>query len=118
MNIFLWIAQFFLGALFIFAGVMKFIMPVDDMNTDSPLPLPGAILHFIGACEILGGLGLILPWLLGVKRGLTPLAAGLLTIIMIGATAVTAIGSPLQAIFPATVGAVLVLIAWQRSRGI
>ena len=39
----------------------------------------------IGILEVLGGIGLILPWALRIQPTLTPLAAAGLTIIMIGA---------------------------------
>src|SRR5262249_42983172 len=67
-------------------------------------PLPGAFLKFIGACEVAGGLGLVLPGVFRVKQSLTPLAAAGLVIIMIGATVVTA----------ATQGAVAALFAFGR----
>ena len=38
---------------------------------------------------ILGSIGLVVPWLTGIKRGLTPLAASLLIVIMIGATVIS-----------------------------
>src|SRR2546428_8780829 len=89
MNIALWIIQVLLSLLFLFAGSMKFVMPVEEMNRQAPVVLPGLLLHFIGACEILGGLGLILPGLLRIKPGLTPLAAAGLAIITLGATVIT-----------------------------
>jgi uncharacterized membrane protein YphA (DoxX/SURF4 family) len=87
MNRALWIVQILLALLFIFAGVMKFVMPVDQMTKQ--IPLSGGFLHFIGAAEILGGLGLILPRLLGKAPRLAPLAALCLSVIMIGATVIT-----------------------------
>jgi uncharacterized membrane protein YphA (DoxX/SURF4 family) len=90
MNILLWILQSLLSLLFLFAGVMKFLMPVAEMQKGSPVVFPGWFFHFIGACEVLGGLGLILPVLLRIKPGLTPLAAAGLGIIMLGATIVSA----------------------------
>src|SRR3954447_24065917 len=100
MNILLWIVQSLVGLFFIFAGVMKFVMPVADMQQGSPVVLPGWFFHFIGACEILGGMGLILPSVLRIKPGLTPLAAALLAIIMIGAIVVSAMGSLPAAAIP------------------
>jgi len=100
MNILLWIVQALLSLLFIFAGVMKFLMPVAEMQKGSPIVLPGWFFHFIGACEILGAIGLILPALLRIKPGLTPLAAAGLCIIMIGATIITAMGSVPAAAIP------------------
>src|SRR5712671_3732383 len=73
MNVVLWILQSLLAALFMFAGVMKFIMPIEEMTKQ--IALPGWFLHFIGAAEILGAIGLILPGILRIRVELTPLAA-------------------------------------------
>lgn len=88
LNYTLWIAQVLLAALFLFSGVMKFVMPVAKMTEHSSLP--GWFFWFIGVCEILGAIGLILPSLLRIKPGLTPLAAAGLAIIMLGATVISA----------------------------
>ena len=71
----LWSVQGLLAALFLFAGIMKLIMPIEAMNQGSPIQMPGMFLRFIGVAETLGGLGLVLPGLLSIKRMLTPLAA-------------------------------------------
>jgi uncharacterized membrane protein YphA (DoxX/SURF4 family) len=92
MSVILWILQVLLALLFIFAGVMKFVMPVEEMNRQAPVVLPGLFLHFIGLCEILGGLGLVLPSLLRIQPRLTPLAAVGLAIITAGATVITLTG--------------------------
>jgi hypothetical protein len=42
-------------------------------------------LKLIGFAEVLGAIGLVVPWLLGIARVLTPLAALGLTALMIGA---------------------------------
>jgi hypothetical protein len=86
MNVALWIVQGLLAALFLFAGGMKLVLPLDQLT--GPVPLPGWFMRFIGVCEVLGALGLILPGLLRVKPGLTPLAAAGLVIVMIGATVI------------------------------
>ena len=115
MNIALWIIQVLLALLFLFAGSMKFVMTVEQMNSQSPVVLPGALLHFIGVCEILGGLGLILPMLLRIKPILTPLAALGLIVIMIGAIVIAFIGGmPANAIVPIVVLILLALIAYGR----
>lgn len=92
MNILLWIIQILLALLFLFSGSMKFVMSVQEMNSQAPVVLPGLFLHFIGVCEFLGGIGLVLPSLLRIKPGLTPLAAAGLAIITAGATVITLIG--------------------------
>jgi len=111
MNIVLWILQILLGLLFLFSGSMKFIMSAEQMTEGSPVALPIWFLHFIGICEILGGIGLIVPWLTGIRRGLTPLAASLLIVIMIGATVISAMMSIFFAIPPFVVGLLLLVVA-------
>jgi hypothetical protein len=84
MNVALWIVQGLLAAIFLFAGGMKLVLSLDQMT--GPVPVPGWFLRFLGVVEVLGALGLILPGLLRVKPGLTPLAAAGLVIIFLGAT--------------------------------
>ena len=112
----LWILQILLGLLFLFSGSMKFVMSVAEMTKDMP-SMPGWFLHFIGVMEILGGFGLILPSLLRIRPGLTPLAAACLVIIMSGATAITlgtmGIG---RAMLPLIVGILCVFVAYGRWR--
>jgi hypothetical protein len=112
----LWIIQALLGLLFLFSGAMKFIMPVAEMTKDMP-SMPGWFLHFIGVMEILGGFGLILPSLLRIRPGLTPLAAAGLVIIMSGATAITlgtmGVGA---AVLPLIVGILCAFVAYGRWR--
>jgi uncharacterized membrane protein YphA (DoxX/SURF4 family) len=112
----LWIIQALLGLLFLFAGVMKFVMSVAEMTKDMP-SMPGWFLHFIGVMEILGGLGLILPGLLRIRPGLTPLAAAGLVIIMIGATVITftTMGAGAAAL-PLIVGILCAVVAYGRWR--
>jgi hypothetical protein len=90
MNIVLWIIQILLVLVFLFAGVTK-LLPIIPM----PPPPPGAwmppmwFLKFIGLCEVLGALGLVLPGLFRRQQYLTVWAAIGLTIIMIGAVVIT-----------------------------
>ncbi len=116
MNIVLWIVQIILALLFLFAGVSKFLMPPDEMAKDMPPFLSIGFIYFIGVCEVLGGLGLVLPWALNVKPGLTPLSATLLFIIMVGAVFISAPGGIAMAFFPALVGLLCAFVAWGRKR--
>jgi uncharacterized membrane protein YphA (DoxX/SURF4 family) len=111
MNIVLWILQILLCLLFLFSGTMKFVMSAEQMTQGMPVALPIWFIHFIGVCEILGGIGLIVPWLTGIKRGLTPLAASLLIVIMIGATVISAMMGIIYAILPFVVGILLLIVA-------
>ena len=72
-------------------------------------------MRFIGVAEIAGALGLILPGLTRIQRGLTVLAACGLVIIMIGATVITlAIGGGISALIPLVVGCLAATIAYGR----
>lgn len=113
-NVTLWVVQGLLAALFLFAGVMKLVLPIEAMA--GPVALPGLFIRFIGVCEILGAIGLILPGLLRIHAGLTPVAAAGLVIIMIGAAVVTVMGgSAAGAVVPVIVGALLVLVVHGRT---
>ncbi len=117
MNVALWIVQVLLAALFIFAGVMKFVMPIEEMTKQMPVAMPGWFLRFIGVAELAGGLGLILPSLLRTKTWLTPLAAWGLMIIMVGAVGLGLVaGDIMGALMPLVVGLLLVFVAYGRSR--
>ena len=109
----LWIVQALLALVFLFAGVAKLVMPIEEMTKD--IQMPGAFLRFIAVVEILGALGLILPSLLRIRPGLTPLAAAGLVIIMIGATVVSLmIGPVVMALMPLVVGLLAALVAYGR----
>ena len=115
MNVVLWIVQVLLAALFVFAGAMKFIMPIEEMLKQMPVALPGWFLRFIGVAELAGGLGMILPGLLRIKPWLTPLAACGLVIIMIGATAITLMSGDIKsALMPLVVALLAAFVAYGR----
>ena len=117
MNTALWILQALLGVLFVFAGGIKLITPLEEMMKQMPIALPGWFVLFTGVVELLGGIGLILPRLLGIRPGLTPLAAGGLVIVMIGATVYTlAAGQIGSAIIPLVVGILCAFVAYGRRR--
>jgi uncharacterized membrane protein YphA (DoxX/SURF4 family) len=111
----LWIVQVLLAALFLFAGGMKLVMPIEEMTKQ--MPMPGAFLRFIGVAELLGGLGLILPGLLRIRPGLTPLAAAGLVVIMVGATVLTLkTWGVVMALMPLAAGLLAAFVAWGRWR--
>ena len=118
MNIALWIIQVLLALLFLFAGGTKLVLPIEvltAMGSPNQVHLPPLLIRFIGVCEVLGALGLILPGLLKIRPRLTWLAAAGLVIIMIGATVLTFVADGIgPAIVPLVVGLLLVFVAYNR----
>lgn len=84
MSIALWIVQIALGLAFIMFGSMK---SFQYEKARSSLPFVDeyskGFVQFIGAAEILGGLGLIFPYALGIAPILTPIAAVGIALIMV-----------------------------------
>lgn len=114
-SVVLWVIQGLLTAVFLFAGGFKLALPLAELAKLSPLPAP--FLKFIAACEVTGAIGLILPGLLHIRTGLTPLAAAGLVIIMVGATVVTvATQGVAPAVVPLMVGILAAAVAYGRWR--
>jgi uncharacterized membrane protein YphA (DoxX/SURF4 family) len=110
----LWIAQGLLTIIFLVAGGSKLVMSVEAMNSAAKLPLPGLFLRFIGVCEVLGAIGLILPGLLHIRPDLTPLAAAGLAVITIGATVITLMGGDVAlALIPLAVSLLAAFVAYR-----
>jgi hypothetical protein len=88
-NVLLWTLQVLWGVFFSFTGFGK-VLAYDPAVWNHMLhqvawffAVPQGLFVFIGACEFLGGIGLILPAMTGVKPKLTPFAAIGLTLVMI-----------------------------------
>jgi uncharacterized membrane protein YphA (DoxX/SURF4 family) len=118
MTYLLWVIQILLALAFLFSGGIKLALSAEAMAAMGPpnqLILPALFIKFIGVCEILGGLGLVLPSLLRIKPGLTPLAAAGLAIIMLGAVVVTIAGPGIGAAVPPLItGLLCVFVAYGR----
>ena len=110
----LWIVQVLLALLFLFAGGMKLVTPLEEMTKE--MSMPGWFLRFIAVAELLGGLGLVLPGLLRKWPILTPLAAAGLVIIMIGATVVSLSFGVAMALIPFVTGLLAAFVAYGRWR--
>jgi hypothetical protein len=94
---------------------MKLILPLEKLT--GPMSLPGLFIRFIGVAEVLGALGLILPGLLRIRPGLTPLAAAGLVIIMIGAVVFTLASGEVGMVWiPLGVGLLSAFVAYGRWR--
>jgi DoxX-like family len=93
MKIALWSLQALSGVFFSITGFGKILCykPALWHEALAQVPwfaaVPRELFIFIGVCEFLGGVGLILPAITGIKPKLTPIAAIGLTLIMILAAA-------------------------------
>jgi hypothetical protein len=87
MNVVLWVLQILLALAFLAAGGMKLSQPKEKLEkqmTWTRTASPGTV-KAVGAIEVLGALGMVLPWATGIAKVLTPLAAVGLAIVMVGA---------------------------------
>src|SRR5258708_8876851 len=90
MNIALWIVQILVALAFLMAGSMKVSQPIDTLkqNMGWAAHTTCGIVRLVGTLEILGALGLILPAGTHILSWLTPIAAAVLVLTMIGAAIV------------------------------
>jgi uncharacterized membrane protein YphA (DoxX/SURF4 family) len=84
LNVALWIVQVLLAAMFGMAGVMKTTMPIAELAKQLPWAgvLPEPLVRFIGASELAGALGMILPAATRILPALTGWAGVGLTVVM------------------------------------
>ncbi|MFX3646690.1 MAG: DoxX family protein [Paenibacillus sp.] len=76
MNVTLWIIQIILAVGFVFSGWMKTIRIESSKKTWAWVnDVPKSLVVLIGIAELLGALGLVLPWALNIALVLTPIAA-------------------------------------------
>jgi hypothetical protein len=87
MNIALWIVAGVFGFGYIAGGIVKLTMPYEKYAAKLGWPedfTPGNV-RFMGVVEVLGGIGLVLPGLVGVAPVLVPIAASCMALYMAGA---------------------------------
>ena len=116
MNTTLWILQGVLAAAMAMAGAMKVSQGKAGLSTDPKMAwvedFTDTQVRSIGATEVAGALGLILPWAFDIARALTPIAAVGLAVTMAGAV-VTHLrrGETAAVVAPLVLGAIAVIIA-------
>jgi uncharacterized membrane protein YphA (DoxX/SURF4 family) len=86
MNTFLWITQALLAAAFFYSGINKAFLPKEQVIAKGQtgvvdVPRPGV--KWIGLSELLGAIGIIIPWALDIFPILTPITALCFAVIMI-----------------------------------
>ena len=112
MNIALWIVQGLVALVYLAAGGLKIVRPREQLvasgNFDWMKDSSDARVKGVGLVEILGALGVILPWLTGIASVLTPIAAIGLAVVQIGALRVHLIRNERQ---PLPANLLLLLLA-------
>jgi hypothetical protein len=91
MDIVLWIASVAIAVVFLFSAATKGTWSKERLLAAGqtgvgPVPLP--LIRTVALCELLGVLGLFLPWWTGIAPVLTPTAAIGLGVVMVGAAAI------------------------------
>jgi uncharacterized membrane protein len=117
MNVFLWITQAVLAAMFLLAGFMKSTQPKEKLAARLPWvqDFSSGTVRFIGVAELLGALGLILPAATGVAPVLTPIAAsGLVVVMVLAAATHIRRKEPSGVAFNAVLLVLAALVAWGR----
>ena len=115
----LWFVQVLLFVAFAMAGFMKTTQPFDALNKAMPwtLAVPQPIVRFIGASELAGAIGLLLPAATRVLPFLTPLAGAGLAVVMALASAFHASRGE-YGVLPVNflLGGLAAFVAWGRFR--
>jgi len=117
MNVFLWIVQSILAAMFVMAGLMKSTQPKEKLAPKLPwvADFSAGTVRFIGVVELLGGLGLILPAATGIAPVLTPTAAtGLAVVMVLAAATHVRRREPSAVAFNAVLFVLAAVVAWGR----
>ena len=116
LNGLLWILQVLLAVFFgLASGAPKLMLPAEALPM--PIPLSQGFLWFVGTCEVLGALGLILPGLTHVQPRVTIVAAGCLALLTFCAASYQIMGGqPANAIFALVIGALAAFVAYGRLR--
>jgi putative oxidoreductase len=116
-NIALWIVQVLLALAFGMAGVMKTTAPIADLAAKMGWPgvIPAALVRFIGASELAGAIGLIVPAATRVMPKLTAVAAlGLVTVMVLAACFHLSRGEAKLVPINVFLGGLAALVAWGR----
>lgn len=103
----LWIVSGLIAALFLFAGGFKLLKPEMAKTQFVQIGYAAWFAIFIGICEVLGGIGVLIPRVAG-------LAAACLSVIMVGAVYTVVSHHLPGAVFPAITFVLLIFIAYTR----
>lgn len=119
LNVTLWIVQILLASFFAFAGFGKLAPPISTLAVSMPwvTDVPAALVRLIGAAELAGALGLLLPSITRVQPRLTVLAAlGLVAVMVLASAFHLSRGEAAMVPINAVLGSLAAFVAWGRGR--
>ncbi|HYC49971.1 MAG TPA: DoxX family protein [Gemmatimonadaceae bacterium] len=119
LSITLWVVQVLLAAMFLMSGFMKLSQPIAALSGQMPwvMSVPEALVRFIGAAELAGALGLILPSLTRIRPRLTVLAAiGLITVMILASAFHLSRGEGSVVPMNLVLAALAAFVAWGRNK--
>jgi hypothetical protein len=118
-HLWLWVVQGLLALVYLLAGTMKTTLPIAALTARWGWPgtVPPALIRFIGAAELAGALGLILPAAARVLPRLTPTAAvGLVVLQLLAMLFHLSRGQASVLPINLTLAALAAFVAWGRFR--
>lgn len=119
LHVTLWVVQLLLASSLFWAAYMKLFQPIDQLAVMWPWAgqVPAALVKFTGVIDFLGGAGLVLPGITGIKSRLTVYAAAGVILLMLVASAFHISRGEGALIAPNVVFALLAaFVAWGRGR--
>lgn len=120
LHVTLWVVQLLLASSLFWAAYMKLFQPIDQLAVMWPWAglVPAALVKFTGVIDFLGGAGLVLPGITGIKPRLTVYAAAGVILLMLIASAFHISRGEGALIAPNVVFALLAaFVAWGRCQG-
>jgi putative oxidoreductase len=119
LNIALWIVQGLLALAFGMAGVFKLVTPLPQLMEKMTwvAAVGPAVVRFIGASELLGALGMVLPAVTRIRPSLTALAgAGLVLVMLLAMAFHVSRGEYFALPTNLALGSLAAFVAWGRFR--
>ncbi len=119
LHVTLWLVQVLLAAMFLMAGGIKLSQPISALVPQMPwvTAVPAALVRFIGAAEVAGALGLVLPSLTRIQPRLTVLAAlGLIVVMVLASAFHLSRGEGAMVPMNLVLAALAAFVAWGRGK--
>jgi uncharacterized membrane protein YphA (DoxX/SURF4 family) len=119
MNTILWICQGLLAVVFLYSGVNKTFLSEQQLIAKGQTGVvhqPAYLIHSIGILEVLGAIGILVPWYTGIYPVLTPVTAICFALLMMLAAPIHyRLKEPKNVAINTTIFIVSVFVAFERA---